>query len=102
MEIILGLSKIEDVVDFDVRGALRDQVAEMEVDMKDSLVMIKKAPYEVKLAFLKFTENTANLAEAEHGEYFDSKNFQDAMVKMMNGNPLNMMGLIKTNNVMKN
>ena len=101
LEVILGLSKIEDIVDFDIRGIIRDCVTEME-ENNDSMKNIKTAPYEMKLAFMKFYENIANLAEAEHGPNFTPKNFQDATIKMMNGNPLNMMGLINTNNIMKN
>jgi hypothetical protein len=101
-EIILGLSKIEDIVDFDIRGIIKEQISEMESEMQDSFKMLKTAPYEMKLAFMKFCENTVNLAEAEHGQNFTSKNFQDAMLKMLNGNPLNMMSMINKNNIMKN
>jgi len=102
LEIILGLAKIDDIVDFDIRGIIRDGVSEMESQMQDSLKMIKKAPYEMKLAFMKFYENIANLAEAEHGAYFTSKDFNDATLKMLNGNPLNMMSMVNKNNIMKN
>lgn len=102
LEIILGLAKIDDIVDFDIRGIIREGVTEMEKEMQESLKAIKTAPYEMKLAFMKFYENIANLAEAEHGAYFTSKDFNDATLKMLNGNPLNMISMINKNDVMKN
>jgi hypothetical protein len=102
IEIVLGLSKIEDVVDFDIRGIIRDGVDEMESQMGDTLKMIKTYSYEMKMAFMKFYENATNLAEAEYGPYFTPKNFHDSMIKMMSGNPLNMMALINKDNVIKN
>jgi len=102
MEIILGLSKIDDIVDFDVRGMIRSCVEEIEETMKESLKLIKETPYEMKLAIMKFYENGVDLAEAEHGQYFTPENFQDATIKMMSGNPLNMMAMIKNNNIIKN
>lgn len=102
LEVMLGLTKIDDIVDYDVRGMIRGIMTEMEAEMKETAQIIKSSPYEMKLAFMKFYENGTNLAEAEHGPNFTPKNLQDSMIKIMNGNPLNMMAMINTNNVMKN
>ncbi len=102
VEITLGLAKLEDVVDFDVRGILRDSISQMEEEMGESLKRIKMLPYDLKLACMKFYENACDLAEAENGAYFSPKHLQEALIKIMNGNPLNMMGLLKNNNIIKN
>lgn len=101
-EVMLGLTKIDDIVDFDIRGIIRGGVEQMQNEMKETTKMMKECPYELKLAMMKFYENATNLAEAEHGEYFSSKQLQDSLLKMLNGNPLNMMAMINTNNVIKN
>ena len=102
LEVMLGITKIDDIVDYDVRGIIRGIMTEMEEEMKETAQIIKSAPYEMKLAFMKFYENGTNLAEAEYGPDFTAKNLQDSMIKIMNGNPLNMMSMMKTNDVIKN
>jgi hypothetical protein len=102
VEVMLGLTKIDDIVDFDIRGIIRGCVEQMEIEMKETSKMMKECPYELKLAMMKFYENASNLAEAEHGPYFTSNQFQESVLKMLNGNPLNMMAMINKNNVTKN
>lgn len=103
VEVMLGLKKIDDIVDYDIRGIVRAGLEDMESQQGPEMTkMIKEAPYEFKLAMMKFYENVANLAEAEHGPYFTPEQFQQATLKMLNGNPLNMMAAINSNNIMKN
>lgn len=102
VEVMLGLKKIDDIVDFDIRGMVRSGVEQMQSEMQETTKMMKECPYEMKLAMLKFYENASNLAEAEYGPYFTPNQFQESLLKMLNGNPLNMMALINTNSVIKN
>lgn len=102
IEVMLGLTKIDDIVDFDIRGIIRSAVEEMESKNKELNAIMKQCPYELKLAMVKFHENAADLAEAEHGPYFTAEQFQQSILKVLNGNPLNMMAVINKNKINQN
>lgn len=92
MEVLLGLAPKEEM----------PQQLHIDPKLSSMLDMIKPAPYEMKLAFMKFAENAVNLAEKEHGLNFTPQQFQEAIIKLLNGNPLNMLSLLSSNFVLKN
>jgi DNA phosphorothioation-dependent restriction protein DptG len=102
VEVMLGLIKIDDIVDFDIRGIIRSGIEQMESQNGEMNKMMKECPYELKLAMMKFHENAADLAEAQYGPYFTAGQFQESILKILNGNPLNMMAMLNKNNIIKN
>lgn len=103
IEVMLGLKNIDDIVDFDIRGIIRDGIERMEhQNGKEMSKMIKECPYELKLAMMKLHENAADLAEAQYGPYFTAEQFQESIMKVLNGNPLNMMVMLNKNKINQN